>query len=110
MLRGILRMASPGSQEVEPKRRQGDAAAAFELGQSQGYRLVPCHLALHAVGFRCGEDAGRGFGAVGNRDVREELKRRVAKIDAMSEEERAEKLISAEKIFSDLKEKYGVKD
>jgi hypothetical protein len=51
-----------------------------------------------------------GFSEADNREVSEELKRRVAEIDAMPEEERAEKLIPAEKVLADLKAKYGRKD
>ena len=51
-----------------------------------------------------------GFSEAEQREVREELQRRVAEIDAMSEEERAEKLIPAEKVFADLKAKYGIRN
>ena len=51
-----------------------------------------------------------GFSETEIRKVSEELQRRVAEIDAMSEEERAEKLIPAEKVFADLKAKYGIDD
>jgi len=51
-----------------------------------------------------------GFSEAENGKVSKELQRRVAEIDAMSEEERAEKLIPAEKLFADLKAKYGIKD
>jgi len=51
-----------------------------------------------------------GFSEAENREVSEELQRRVAEIDAMSDEERAEKLIPVEKVFAGLKAKFGVKD
>ena len=51
-----------------------------------------------------------GFSEAENREVSEELQRRVAELDAMSEEDRAEKLIPAEKVFADLKAKYRVED
>lgn len=51
-----------------------------------------------------------GFSEAEIREVDEELQRRVAEIDAMSEEERSEKLIPAEKVLADLKAKYGIKD
>jgi hypothetical protein len=63
-----------------------------------------------AVAYCLSDMTFHGFSEAENREVSEELERRVAEIDAMSEEERAEKLIPAEKVFSDLKEKYGVKD
>ena len=51
-----------------------------------------------------------GFSEAENREVREELRRRVAEIDAMSEQEKAENLIPAEKVFADIKAKYGLED
>ena len=51
-----------------------------------------------------------GFSEAENREVREELQRRVAEIDAMSEQERAENLIPAEKVFADIKAEYGIQD
>ena len=63
-----------------------------------------------AVAYCLSDMTFHGFSEVENRKVSEELQRRVAEIDAMSEEERGEKLIPAEKVFSDLKAKIGVKD
>jgi len=51
-----------------------------------------------------------GFSEADSREFSEELERRVAEIDAMSEKERAEKLIPAEKVFADLRAKYGFDD
>lgn len=51
-----------------------------------------------------------GFSELENRALKGELEKRIAEIDAMSEEERAEKLIPAEKVLSDLKEKFGIQD
>ncbi len=51
-----------------------------------------------------------GFSEAENREVSEELQRRVAELDAMSEVERSEKLIPAEKVLADLKAKNGVRD
>lgn len=51
-----------------------------------------------------------GFSEAGHREFSEELERRVAEIDAMSEEERAQRLIPAERVIKRLKEKYGSED
>lgn len=63
-----------------------------------------------AVAYCLSDMTFHGFSEAENREVSEELQRRVAEIDAMSEEERAEKLIPAEKVFADLKAKYGIED
>lgn len=51
-----------------------------------------------------------GFSEAEHQEVSDELARRVAEIDAMTEEERAEKLIPAEKVFAELKAKYGIEE
>lgn len=51
-----------------------------------------------------------GFSEAENHAVSEELKRRVAEIESMSEEERDQKLIPAERVIADLKSRYGIKD
>ena len=51
-----------------------------------------------------------GFSEAENRAVSEELRRRFAEIEAMSQEERDEKLIPAEKVLADLKSKFGLRD
>jgi hypothetical protein len=63
-----------------------------------------------AVAYCLNDMTFHGFSEVENRKFSEELRRRVSEIDAMSEEERAEKLIPAEKVFADLKAKYGIEE
>lgn len=79
-----------------------------------GMTIEPATLAEYSpaqVAAYCLDDMTfHGFSEAENQEVREELQRRVAEIDAMSEEERAEKLIPAEKVFADLKARYGIKD
>lgn len=79
-----------------------------------GMTIEPATLAEYSsaqVAAYCLSDMTfHGFSEAENREVREELRRRVAEMDAMSEEERAAKLIPAEEVFADLKEKYGIQD
>ncbi len=63
-----------------------------------------------AVAYCLNDMTFHGFSETDSREFSEELQRRGAEIDAMSEEERAEKLIPAEKVFADLKAKYGIDD
>ena len=51
-----------------------------------------------------------GFSEAEVREFRDELDRRVAEIDEMSEEQKARTLIPAEKVFSKLKDKFDRKD
>ena len=79
-----------------------------------GMTVEPAALAEYSpaqmVAYCLNDMTFHGFSEADNREVSEELKRRVAEIDAMPEEERAEKLIPAEKVLADLKAKYGRKD
>lgn len=51
-----------------------------------------------------------GFSEAENRAFSEKLRKQVAEIEAMSAEERDQKLIPAEKVVADMKAKYGFKD
>jgi hypothetical protein len=79
-----------------------------------GMTIEPATLAEYSpaqvVAYCLKEMTFHGFSEAENREVREELRRRVAEIDAMSEQEKAENLIPAEKVFADIKAKYGLED
>ena len=80
------------------------------LGMSIEPATLTEYSPAQAVAYCLSDMTFHGFSEAENQEVSEELQRRVAEIDAMSEEERAEKLIPAEKVFADLKAKFGVKD
>ena len=63
-----------------------------------------------AVAYCLSDMTFHGFSEAESREVSEELQRRTAEVDAMSEEERAQKLIPAEQVFAALKAKYGIED
>ena len=79
-----------------------------------GMRIEPATLKEYSpsqvVASCLSEMTFHGFSEAENREVSEELQKRIAEVDAMSEAERAEKLIPAEKLLADLKAKYGIKD
>ena len=79
-----------------------------------GMTIEPVTLAEHSpaqvVAYCMSDMTFHGFSEAENRAVSEELQRRVAEVDAMSEEERAEKLIPVDRVFADLKAKYGIED
>ena len=80
----------------------------------QGMTIEPATLAEYSsaqiVAHCLNEITFHGFSEAENRKVREELRRRVSEIDAMSEQEKAENLIPAERVFADIKAKYGLED
>ena len=80
------------------------------LGMTVESATLMDYSPAQAVAYCLSDMTFHGFSEAENREVSEELRRRVAEIDAMSDEERAEKLIPAEKVFADLKAKFGVKD
>jgi hypothetical protein len=80
------------------------------LGMSVEPKTLDEYTPAQAVAYCLNDMTFHGFSEAESREFGEELERRVAEIDAMSEEERAEKLIPAEKVFADLKAKYDIDD
>lgn len=79
-----------------------------------GMPIEPATLAEYSpaqvVAYCLNEMTFHGFSEAEVRNFSEDLHRQVAEIDAMSEEDRAEKLIPAEKVFAELKAKHGIDD
>ena len=78
------------------------------LGMTVESRALQEYSPAQAIAHCLNDMTFHGFSEAENREFSEEIQRRVAEIDAMSEEERAEKLIPAEKVFAKLREKYDI--
>lgn len=80
------------------------------LGMSVEPESLTKYSSAQAVAFCLNEMTFHGFDEADIREVSEELKRQVDEIDAMTKEEKAEKLIPAEQVFAEMREKFGLDD
>lgn len=80
------------------------------LGMQIDATSLQAFLPAQIVAYCLNDLTFHGFDEADVIEFHDELKRRVAEIDAMTDEEREEKLIPAEAVFADLREKLKVVD
>lgn len=80
------------------------------LGMVVEQATLDSYSPAQIIAFALREMTFHGFTEAENRAVADELRRRVAELDAMTDEERKETLIPAEQVFAELEAKYGKDD
>lgn len=80
------------------------------LGMSVEPEALATYSPAQAVAYCLNEMTFHGFDEADIREFNDELQRRVDEIHAMTEEEKAERLIPAEQVFAEMREKLGLDD
>lgn len=80
------------------------------LGMTIEHETFREYTSAQVIAYCLSDMTFHGFTEAENQEFNAELARRVAEIDAMTDEERAKNLIPAEKVFAELKTKYGTEE